>query len=192
LGYRKDAAGVNKLTAEQVSLVESGEASIVYSRKSGLYVRIYKIIWEFKRYQNTSNPSGHSAMQRIEYWKTSAGIIKDHWLTGVGTGDMNVAFHQQYKKMDSPLYDKFRWRSHNQFLSMLVGFGIIGLAWFLFSLLYPPLKLKRMNDYFYLTFFIVIMLSMITEDTIESQTGVTIFAFLSSLFLFAKKEKDTI
>ena len=33
---------------------------------------------------------------------------------------------------------------------------------------------------------------MISEDTIETQAGVTIFAFFTSLFLFGKKDKTTI
>ena len=46
-GYRKDADGVGKLTDQEVAMVEEGIASIVYEEKSTLYVRIYKIFWEY-------------------------------------------------------------------------------------------------------------------------------------------------
>ncbi len=189
-GYRKDAAGVALLTNEEVALVEGGTASIVYVEKPKLYVRIYKIFWEYNRYQATRNPSGHSVMQRLEFWRAAIGIIRDNWLTGVGTGDVNNAFQEQYEKMDSQLTSEFRWRAHNQFLAITAQFGIFGLAWFLFALIYPAARLRKFPDYFYLSFFIIILLSMLTEDTLETQVGVTQFAFFSAYYLFAKKFID--
>jgi hypothetical protein len=191
-GYRKDAGGVAKLTDEEVKLVEEGEASIIYHEKPHLYVRIYKIIWEYQRYQSTGNASGHSVMQRFEYWKTSLAIIKDNLYFGVGTGDVDQAFKEKYTESNTLLDEKFQWRSHNQFLAIGVGFGLLGIVWFLVSLLYPPITTQRFSDYFYLSFFVIILMSMFSEDTIESQAGVTIFAFFSSLYLFAKKFHDSI
>lgn len=191
-GLRKDADGVDQLTEQDIFLIENGEASYHYHDRSVFYVRLYKIIWETQQYFRTGNPSGHSAMQRIEYWKTSIHIIRHNPVFGVGTGDMNIAFEKQYELMNSPLQPEFRWRSHNQFLSISVGFGLIGILWFLFSLLYPPIKIKRFTDFFYLSFFVIMMVSMISEDTIETQAGVTLFAFFTSLFLFGKKDKNPI
>jgi hypothetical protein len=191
-GLRKDAEGVAQLTEQDVALIENGEASVRYHERSGFYIRLYKIIWEVQQYVRTGDPSGHSAMQRIEYWKTSAQIIRNNLLFGVGTGDMNIAFEKQYEIMNSPLKPEYRWRSHNQFFSITVGFGLLGIAWFLLALLYPPLKTHRMNDYFFFSFFVIMVASMISEDTIETQVGVTIFAFFTSLFLFGKKDKNPI
>ena len=191
-GLRKDAGGVAALTTQDIALIEEGEASSHYDDRSVFYIRLYKIIWETQQYFRTGNPSGHSAMQRIEYWKTSWLIINEHPLIGVGTGDMNIAFEKQYEIMDSPLEPEFRWRSHNQFLSIAVGFGIIGIIWFLVILLYPPIKKGRMTDYFYFSFFVIMVVSMLSEDTIETQTGVTMFALFTSLFLFGKKDKTPI
>ncbi len=190
--YRKDAKGVEMLSEEDITLIEDGEASAHYHEHSDFYIRLYKIIWEAQQYLRKGDPSGHSAMQRVEFWKTSILIIKQYPVFGVGTGDMNIAFKRQYELMKSPLEPEFRWRSHNQFLSITVGFGLIGLIWFIVVLLYPPIKTGRMTDYFYMTFFVIMMLSMISEDTIESQAGVTIFAFFTSLFLFGKKDKTPI
>ena len=191
-GLRKDAEGISKLSDDDIYLVENGEASYHYHERSEFYIRLYKIIWEVQQYLRTGDPSGYSAMQRVEYWKTSYMIIKQQPLVGVGTGDMNIAFEHQYEIMDSPLKPEFRWRSHNQFLSITVGFGLIGIIWFLVVLLYPPIKTGRLNDYFFLAFFVIMLVSMISEDTIETQAGVTIFAFFTSLFLFGKKDKNSI
>jgi hypothetical protein len=191
-GYRKDAEGVNKLTDQEVAMVESGIASIVYAEKPNFYVRIYQIFWEYERYKVTHNASGHSVMQRIEFWKISRNIIRENLLTGVGTGDLDLAFQEEYNKSGSLLDKEFRWRSHNQFLAIFSTFGIFGIAWFLFSLIFPALRLGKFHDYYYLSFFIIIILSMLTEDTLETQAGVNVFAFFSSFYLFAKKFIDIV
>jgi len=191
-GLRKDADGVSKLTDKEVAQIEGGVASTVYLERSNLYVRVYKIFWEYRRYQETQNPSGHSVMQRIEFWKTARAIIKSNWLTGVGTGDLDDAFQEEYAKSGSLLEKEFRWHSHNQFLSILATFGFLGLAWFLFALIFPAVWLVKFPDYYFLSFFIIIMLSMLTEDTLETQAGVTVFAFFYSFFLFPKKFIDIV
>lgn len=188
-GLRKDAAGVAQLTEEDIQNVENGIASIVYVNKPVPYVRIYKTLWALNRYNETGNASGNSLLQRIEYWKASIGIIKHNWKFGVGTGDLPNAFEDQYNRMNTSLEDKFQWRSHNQFLAIFVGFGIFGLLWFIFALIYPGWKLRKFDDYLYSVFFTIIVLSMFTEDTIETQAGATIFAFFSSLLLFGRSEK---
>jgi hypothetical protein len=191
-GYRKDAEGVNSLTDAEVALVENGTASIVYSERSMLYVRIYKLFWAYNEYRVTGNASGHTLMQRFEYWKTARQIVRDNrsWLAGIGTGDLNGEFQAQYEKMDTKLAKEFRWRTHNQYLAIFVTFGAIGLLWFLVFLGFPAARLGKFSDYFYLTFFIIFALSMLTEDTLETQAGVTQFAFFSSFYLFSKKFND--
>ncbi len=92
--------------------------------------------------------------------------------------------------MNSPLTKEWRLRSHNQFLAIGTAFGITGLLFFLFTLLYPLLKHKKYNSYLYLMFFTIAFLSMFTEDTLESQAGVTFFAFFNCFFLFLHKDNQ--
>jgi hypothetical protein len=189
-GCRKDADGVNKLSDDEVLSVENGIANVNCQNIHSLRFRIYETIWEYENYRLTADPNGHSVMQRLEYWKASLGIIKENLMFGVGTGDMNLAFALQYEKMNSPLDKKWRFRSHNQFLSITVGFGLFGLLWFLATLIYPLLFKRVRKDYFYFVFFVIAILSMIAEDTIESQAGLTFFVFFNTLFLIGKKQEN--
>lgn len=188
-GYRKDASGVNSLTDEEVHYIESGVANVEYLSKIGFKTRIYQAIMGYQSYKAGGNPSGNSLFQRVEYWKASIYLIKHNFLIGVGTGDMNIAFSQAYEKLQSPLDPQFRRRSHNQYLSIFVDFGIIGFVWFIFSLFYPPIKLRKFHSFFYIIFFLTLILSMFVEDTIESQAGLTFFAFFNSFFLFCHKNE---
>jgi hypothetical protein len=189
-GLRKDADGVNSLSQKEVEAIGNGVGNVIFINEFSFRGRIYEFLWGYDEYLKTNNPTGSTTMQRIEFWKASIGIIKDNWLTGVGTGDMNEAFQKQYEKMHSKLAPDQRWRSHNQFLSILAGFGILGLVWFLVSVFYPPVVTGKFNDYFFLIFFMIAMLSMIPGDTIESQAGVTFFAFFYSFLMWGRKEED--
>ncbi|MEI6888328.1 MAG: O-antigen ligase family protein [Bacteroidales bacterium] len=189
---RKDADGVNALNDAELKAVERGIPNYLFLDQFSMRSRIYELLRGYEMYKRDSDPTGYTLMQRIEFWKASLGIIGGNWLTGVGTGDMNEAFQQQYIKMNSKLPPDQRWRSHNQFLSVFIGFGIVGLAWFLFALIYPALRLRGFSDYFFLVFIIIATLSMMTEDTIESQMGVTFFTFFYCFFLFGRKDYDRI
>ena len=109
-------------------------------------------------------------------------------MIGVGTGDINQAYADKYESLNSMLVPQFRHRAHNQFLAIFVTFGVIGFIWFLISLIYPGLKMKKMYRYHYFVFWITLMLSMLVEDTLETQMGVTLFAFFNALLLFGITE----
>lgn len=108
-------------------------------------------------------------MQRFEYIRTSLFLIKNNFWTGVGTGDLPLAFKSAYEDLDSPLKEKWRWRSHNQYLSVFIAFGVFGFAWFVFTLMFPIFYQSRYTDYKYLVFISILLLSMLTEDTLETQ-----------------------
>ena len=188
-GLRKDGSGFQKLTENDIRNVEAGIANIEYAKKYSLKSRLYKLFWEYQAYQRGSGPGGNTILQRFEYWRVAVLIIQDHFWTGVGTGDVPDAFSQKYVEVDSPLPMELRFRSHNQYLSIAVAFGIFGLFWFLFSLIYPMIRQRKYSDFIYVSFLITLLISMLVEDTLETQMGVTLFAFFNALLLFAPKTK---
>ncbi len=187
LNYRKDSVGVNKLTDEQVNAIESGVVNWKFMNKYGVLARYNQTLAEVALYLDTKNPNGSSLVQRYEYWKTAISIIQKNILIGVGTGDVNQAFKTAYFKNHSRLDIEFRKRAHNQFLEFAVTFGIIGLIWFLIALFYPVFILKKF-DFLYIAFFIISFLSMLTEDTLETQAGICFFAFFTTFFLFCRQK----
>lgn len=189
-GLRKDYDAVGLLTDEEVKAIERGVSNVNYQDVSSLKGRLHETFWEIEKYRSTGNPNGNSLAQRYEYWKTALHIIAQYPLFGVGTGDVQLAFDEQYVKENSPLGMDLRFHSHNQYLTIAVAFGIFGLIWFLVALFYPMYKQKRFLDYLYITFFIVTMTSFLNEDTLETQAGVTFYVFFNTLFLFANRKDD--
>ena len=188
-GLRKDAEGLNQLSSEEIRLVERGIANIKYQDVSSVRIRIEKIVWQIDQYRKGANPGGHSVTQRLLFWKAGWGIAEDHLLTGIGTGDLKVAFASEYENMRIQLAREFRLRSHNQYLSILIAFGIPGLLYFLFALLYPVLFDRKQINFLFVVFLILALLSMITEDTLETQPGATFVGFWFCYFLFAKPKE---
>lgn len=191
-GVRKDAEGVSSLSEEEIRAVENGIANINYLNESSIKSRIYEIVWEFYARPFSPNPGGHSFIQRFEFWKASFRIFKDHYIIGVGTGDVKNAFKSEYRKMNSLLEEQYQWRSHNQYLSVLVTFGLTGFIVFIFSIFYPVYITGKFFDYFVFVSLSIILLSMLTEDTLENQAGSTFSYFFYTFFLFGKKDNHHI
>ncbi len=187
---RKDAEGINELTDEDVLMIEKGLANYNYVHSPGLRTRILKIIKGYEVFQLTGNPSGSSVMQRIEYLKASINIIRDDFLFGVGTGDLEDAFNKQFNDMNSALEYRYRYHAHNQFLGIFVVLGLAGFIIFVIGLFYPAIVLSGFKDYYFGTFFMIMIISMFSDDTLETQAGVTLFAFFYSLLLFGRRKGD--
>jgi O-antigen ligase len=125
----------------------------------------------------------------LEFWRAGINIIRENLWFGTGTGDIDNAFKQMYPKMKSQLPPDQWWRTHNQYLTVFATLGIFGFLLFIFAMVWPGIKLNMYKDYFFLVFFVISTLSMLTEDTLDTQAGVTFYAFFTMLFLLGR---DTI
>jgi O-antigen ligase len=146
-------------------------------------------MWEFDRFIKGDSPNGHSVTQRFEFWKAAWGIASSHFIIGVGTGDMPASYQQQYDLMKSSLDSKHRLRAHNQYLAILVAFGIPGLLYFLYAIFYPLITLKRNIGFLFAAFFLICFMSMFSEDTLETQAGATFFALFFALTLLRSNKE---
>ena len=184
-GLRKDAQGVMALTDDDIRNIEQGIANYNNWKHPGLRARLSSTLFEYNLYRRYNNPNGGSLSQRIEYTRVSFHLIGQHPWLGVGTGDVPQAFSQAYDELHSPLKEEFRFRAHNQYLAIAVAFGLVGLAFFLFVLLYPWCASRLNHTYLYMVFLAIMLLSMFPEDTLETQAGATLFAFFTALLLMA-------
>lgn len=187
-GFTKDSVGLTQLTKEDVLCIENGITNYKYADASALRKRVKEFLWEYQAYKNGANPSGNTLLMRFEFWKASLYIIKRNVWTGVGTGDAQMAFHKTYNRTNTKLSLDWRLRSHNQFLAITVCFGILGLIVFVFSLFYPVISLRKKVSGLYLAFLFIAVTSFLTEDTLESQSGVSFYAYFNTLFLWLAYE----
>lgn len=182
-GLRKDAAGLSQLSDEEVEAVEHGIANHIYLQRFRLYPRIYELIWEIDRYRLGYSPNEKSVVQRYLYLEAGWNIFRQHPWLGVGNGDVNQAFDEYYERVDSPLDEKSRRRAHNQLLTFMISFGIPGFLICMYALIAPLFLAKRHRSFFATGFLILMFLSMLNEDTLETSAGAGFVAIFYSLFV---------
>jgi O-antigen ligase len=188
---RKDADGMDQLGDSDIRNIEKGIDRYNYTRLPGFRSQVEDFINSYQRYVEHQDPNSGSMVQRFEYWRTSLLLIRQNPVFGVGTGDVPHAFTEQYQKMNTNLAEQYRGRSHNQYLSVTVAFGILGLIWFMAVMFYPGIRTRNFNNYFYVIFWLILMLSMLTENTIEKQEGVTFYIVFTSLMILGRENKES-
>jgi hypothetical protein len=190
-GLPKDSLGMTRLSAQEIEWIENGTASILFT-KGGIKARLYSIQ---NQLENHDDPNGHSLLQRLFYWKAATAIISENWLFGVGAGDVEQVFQNHYTSTNSLLKIENRKRAHNQYLTSWVTSGIFGFIAFLLLWVFQIRTAWKSNIIEWLCFCAICVSSFLSEDTIETQVGLTFVAFFFGLFatsidLFAKKKTE--
>jgi hypothetical protein len=184
---RKDSAGLAQLSDSDIENIEKGVANEIFTRKAGITSRLYRTMWELYNYSKGANPTGYSVAMRIEYLKTAWAISKTYFWFGTGTGDVLKELNIQYHTENTILPPKWRLRAHNQMLTFLFTFGIFGFIIVCSSIFIPPFLTKKYKDYLFGVFFIIFMLSMLSDDTLETHAGISFIALFYSILLFSNQ-----
>lgn len=189
-GLRKDAEGVAQLTAQDIQWIESGIPTVLEKEHTGLLRRRDIVQFEIWNAIDGGNPSGHSLMQRWAFLRTGMHIYQHHPVIGVGIGDVPAAFQWAYDDLQSPLEPPFRLRAHNQYLTFLIAAGPLGFViWLVILYAVLPAATRKNADgrtaecrRAAVLCVAVLALSCLTEDTLETQAGVTFAGFFVGLF----------
>ncbi len=179
LDLRKDEDGLKKLSKSDIKNIETGIATPKHLEK-GFLGRIESLKYSL---ENHNDPNNSTVLQRLEYWKTALKIIQEHPVLGVGTGDVQDAFDFQYEKNKSKLLPMYRHRSHNMFLTIQLSLGIMGTLLILLFIRQFLVFNHLSKNLLAFCIFGAIVGSFFVEDTLETQTGVTLFSFFIGLFL---------
>ena len=179
-GLNKDSAGFSKMTDQDIRNVEKGFTNIRQLSGSPL-ARMENFKNEYQQYTVDSNPNGNSFLQRLEHLRIGWKIAKDHWLIGVGTGDVQDSFDHYYKRFNTQLSPKNWNRTHNQLLTFWITFGLSGLLIFSWLWLWLITKSIQYSEFLALSFSLIALGTFMSEDTIETQQGVTFIAFFLAI-----------
>ncbi len=182
---RKDSLGFLSLSDQDIVNIENGFSN--YKINNGLIEKISNLKMQMFTYKDDGDPNGHSLMQRQIHLSTGFDILKANWLFGVGIGDVQASFDEQYEANHSQLLHENRHRSHNQFLTIWISHGLIGFLLILFLFIYPfKIHLFRC-DYLLSVILISFAFSFLWQDMLETQAGVTIFSLFYSLVVYKPK-----
>ncbi|MBC7126199.1 MAG: O-antigen ligase family protein, partial [Bacteroidales bacterium] len=184
-GLTKDSVGLSRLDSVDIALVELGYTNTMFKRRvTGFENRLYEFFYELNKLRQSGTLTGGSVFRRLIYARAVWHVIKGNPILGVGYGDLPAAMNQFYDvyKVDLPL--SYRFMPHNQYLTVWASAGIIGLAVFILSITLPFLFSSNLKAMPVLYFWLMVLISMLFEDTMLTHTGISFVAVFSALFLF--------
>jgi O-antigen ligase len=185
-GLIKDSVGMEQLTPADIRAIEDGVTNYKEFERNPLENRAYQVFWELYNYSAGGNPSGSSITMRFVVIGAAWHAISEHPWLGTGVGSQKNTYDAYYTSNGTRLDEKWQWlHAHNQFLSFAVTLGVPVMLYFIFALWWPARNMRRWRSYLYLAFFIIVVLSFLDDDTLETQQGVTFFAFFNCLLLYA-------
>ena len=186
LGTTKDSVGMQLLSDEDIRNIEQGIANPVYAAPRPLKQMYYVMFYEYENYRCYRAVKGFTMLQRLELWRNAWRVFSEHPLLGVGTGDVVDACHAQLKRDDSPLADT-NIHSHNQYLTFLVTFGIVGFLIIVVAFVWALRRTRFFKLPIAAGYLIIVLISFLTEDTLETLAG-AVFAVLFFCLLALYKE----
>ena len=189
LGTTKDSVGVSQLTETDIAAIEQGIANPVYNQAFPIRKMVYVMLFERECYKHFHSVKDFSVLQRVELWKNGWQVFAAHPLFGVGTGDVVDLCHAQLEASQSELVGTTK-HTHNQYLTLLITFGIVGFAVIVWAFGRAFLKGRPMQFFPFFASALIVLLSCLTEDTLETLAGCLFAAFFLSLFYhYTKKEQ---
>ncbi|HDP74303.1 MAG TPA: O-antigen ligase domain-containing protein [Bacteroidales bacterium] len=184
-GLTKDSLGVSKLDSIDIALIEGGYTNTIFKGKvTGIESRLYEFFYEINRHRQTGSLTGGSVLRRLLYAQAALHVITSNPIFGVSYGDLPAAMNQFYdiKKIDLP--QSYRYMPHNQYLTVWASAGVIGFIIFILSLTLPFIKSPSFQVLPVKYFWVLVITSMLFEDTMLTHTGISFVAVFSALFLF--------
>ena len=129
---------------------------------------------------------------RVAIWKCSADILKRHWATGVGTGDVQDSLQKAYENRKfyfASLYN--RYNAHNEYLQVTLANGLPGLLILLSCIFYPLLPYsQKFSGNIYFLFLLLFAIAGITESVLDVNKGIIWYSFFNSIFAFGYLKSD--
>jgi O-antigen ligase len=129
---------------------------------------------------------------RIESEIVGYKLFREHWLTGVGIGNLRDDMNALYAKDFPDVLPQYYFLPHNEFLVFAAGCGIFGLIAFVVILVVAILYKRSWRHWLFVVFNIIVISSFLTEPTIEEQIGTAFYVifFLVIYFLIQYSTDD--
>lgn len=124
---------------------------------------------------------------RVLRWEAALSVVERSWLTGHGSGSEKELLKDVY--FNNKLYNSYlhELNAHNQYLSMLVKYGMIGLAIFLVTLWTGFASAWRNQDFIFFSFMTIIAIVSFSENILDVNKGIFFYSFFFSFFLLTGK-----
>lgn len=138
--------------------------------------------WRRSFAQDISDADG-GVIPRLAIWRNAVEVIRENPWFGVGNGMEVPVLLEHYTKNDVPFLILKQYNAHNQFLSFLITFGIVGTALIAVYFIWFLARAFAGRKWLYLWFVLIVVIACLTESILYRLQGVSLFVFFNSLFL---------
>ncbi|MCW3088668.1 MAG: O-antigen ligase family protein [Sediminibacterium sp.] len=141
-----------------------------------------RFIVELKEDLTQASIRNNTLEPRIVRWQSSWPLVKRSLLYGYGSGSELPVVKEGY--FQRKLYNSYvnGLNAHNEYLSILIKTGVIGLLVFLYALYRGFRVAVKRTDVFFCSFLVIIASVSFSENILDGTKGVFFFAFFFSLF----------
>ena len=129
-------------------------------------------LWDLKMYKQGGGEN-YSDSGRIRSIKVGLEIAKAHPLFGVGFGDIREKCRLKHIEMYG--YQAVSLFPHNQYLTIFIASGIVGLLLFLYAIFQVIFYNKAYREPAFLGFSIIFWISFLVENTIERSYSIGLY-----------------
>ncbi len=121
--------------------------------------------------------SSFEVTKRITIWNDATALIYDKPFLGYGSQYLSILY----------LKSGLTLNCHNQFLELMLEYGIIGLLFYIIMLIYSLYYAVKSHEYFFIGFLFLIVYYSFFESILNTQTGIVFYSIFNSLFLLKVK-----
>ena len=128
---------------------------------------------------------------RADRWHAAWDLIKQSPVIGTGTGSEIPLLRNIY--FERKMYGSYllSLNAHNQYLSFTINSGLIGLAIYLATIVWGLWQAIKKKDLMLLSFLTLIMVVSFSEDLLDVNKGIFIYAFFFPFLIRAGGRPDT-
>lgn len=171
-GLTKDRTGVQALSKEEVQAVAEGATSFVAWKGLGWTKRWNQMQFNWGQWLDGERTGNASVLARSVYqgaaWDAIGNLPATAHVIGLGSGGSKSAMQAVYEQGFPDWPEHMRHRPHNQWLSMWLQLGWLGLVLVVASCL------AALRCPWGLPGVVILWVSFLFEDTLETQAGVTL------------------
>jgi O-antigen ligase len=124
---------------------------------------------------------------RTGIFKCGIGIVKEHWLWGVGPGQVKSELNRCYDSVAPDVYRDKNFNTHNQFIDYWAGLGLLGPLLLLGLFVAGGSLLWQRGDWVGVCVLILFLGAMQTENVLTRQNGIVTFCYFIGLHIFAMR-----
>lgn len=140
---------------------------------------------QFSGFGKQGSSADNSFYDRKMIFNTDMDILRRYWQGGVGPGALQRRLNERF------FFHSIRWERpvgyfdpHNQYLSVWLSFGVVGIAVLATILIVQYVRAIRTANYLYLYLLIILSVTFFTETLLLRQHGVIFYSLFTSLFFF--------